>query len=239
MAVDAFHVDLATELEKPVFRVYRWNPATLSLGYFQDDRDRLLHKPSVNVPLVRRPSGGGGILHHHELTYSFAIPGTHPWGKKRIDFYETVHSTLILAIKKIGIRADLYRNLPQTNSVTEKKHEKQPFLCFQRRTASDIVSDRHKIVGSAQYRRSSGILQHGSILLQSSCFAPELPGISDIFGVNITSEGFLDIWLPFLVESLGMMLIPFQHDDLHRKRITIIENERFSNDLWTKKNRRG
>ena len=52
-------------------RFYQWTPATLSLGYFQSVRSREQHLESRELPVVRRASGGGAIVHHHELTYSF------------------------------------------------------------------------------------------------------------------------------------------------------------------------
>jgi lipoate-protein ligase A len=55
----------------------------------------------------------------------------------------------------------------------------QSFLCFERRSPVDIVIDGVKVVGSAQRRTQFGLLQHGSILLRSSRYAPHLAGILD------------------------------------------------------------
>src|SRR5689334_22732481 len=55
-------------------RFYGWSAATLSLGYFQRAADRL-----VALPWVRRPSGGGAIVHHLEVTYCLALPAGRPW----------------------------------------------------------------------------------------------------------------------------------------------------------------
>ena len=71
MALDEALLELAGESGIPTLRLYRWQPATLSLGYFQPYQDRESHPPSTTCPVVRRSSGGGAILHDRELTYSF------------------------------------------------------------------------------------------------------------------------------------------------------------------------
>jgi lipoate-protein ligase A len=43
----------------------------------------------------------------------------------------------------------------------------------------------HKIAGSAQRKWKGALLQHGSILLARSPFAPQLPGVTDLTGVSI------------------------------------------------------
>src|SRR5437868_3538852 len=74
MAADEALLDHVTATGRPALRFYTWQPATLSLGYFQPAADRL-----AGVPYVRRASGGGAILHHRELTYGLALPPGAPW----------------------------------------------------------------------------------------------------------------------------------------------------------------
>ena len=59
-------------------------------------------------------------------------------------------------------------------------------MCFDRRSDGDIVIKRYKVVGSAQRRNKKSLLQHGSILLKRSRFAPTLKGIADLndFGLR-------------------------------------------------------
>ncbi len=70
MAVDEALLESAVAGGLPVFRLYQWSEPTLSLGYFQAVADRQQHPASHGCPLVRRRSGGGAILHAHELTYA-------------------------------------------------------------------------------------------------------------------------------------------------------------------------
>src|SRR5438132_7833883 len=55
-------------------RFYGWATATLSLGYFQPHGLRKSDDRLAKLPLVRRPTGGGALVHHHELTYALALP---------------------------------------------------------------------------------------------------------------------------------------------------------------------
>src|SRR5437763_13399975 len=70
MAADEALLDHAAATGRPALRFYAWDPPTLSLGYFQSAADR-----QPGLPYVRRPTGGGAIFHHCELTYALALPG--------------------------------------------------------------------------------------------------------------------------------------------------------------------
>src|SRR5688500_20216584 len=78
MAVDEALLESAALENRCTLRFYRWSEPTLSLGYFQRYEDRRQHAASLSCACVRRASGGGAILHDHELTYSLAVPPTHP-----------------------------------------------------------------------------------------------------------------------------------------------------------------
>ena len=63
----------------PTLRTYLWSPPTISLGYFQKYADyERLDPPAGELPVVRRQTGGGAILHDRELTYSITLPASHP-----------------------------------------------------------------------------------------------------------------------------------------------------------------
>ncbi|NIL97049.1 MAG: lipoate--protein ligase family protein, partial [Planctomycetales bacterium] len=60
------------------------------------------------------------------------------------------------------------------------------FLCFLRRAAGDVLVGGTKIAGSAQRRRRGAVLQHGSVLLQTSESSPELAALNDLAQRPIT-----------------------------------------------------
>lgn len=170
MAVDEVLLERAAADKNPRLRLYAWHPATLSLGYFQRAADRQAHAPSLACPLVRRSSGGGAILHDREITYCLAVPG------ERIDgpaLYRRVHAAMVEMLGGLGVKAQLVAD-------AEPRSAAAAFLCFQRRATGDVIVEGNKVIGSAQRRRRGALVQHGSILLQASPAAPELPGLVDL-----------------------------------------------------------
>jgi lipoyl(octanoyl) transferase len=173
MAVDEALLHSASELGTCTLRFYRWSEPTLSLGYFQSYQDRVAHSESDACPCVRRATGGGAILHHHDLTYSLAIPVDGQAFAGNQELYWIVHRILQSCFSKQGISVGLFEHeLPESKPA--------PFLCFERRSLGDVVLGGKKVCGSAQRRWKRGLLQHGSIVLCTSPFAPTITGIADL-----------------------------------------------------------
>ena len=172
MAVDEVLLEAAAANRACSLRIYEWESTTVSLGYFQSAEDPSLESRFPKLLKVRRLSGGGAILHHHEVTYSIAIADGHPLAVSPGVLYEEVHRRVIALLSQwgveIGLRGEALR------------FDAEPFLCFSRGDARDIVLGRHKIMGSAQRRRRGAVLQHGSLLLARSEFAPEFPGLAEL-----------------------------------------------------------
>jgi lipoate-protein ligase A len=77
MAIDeALLESLVAGEGQPVLRLYGWQPAAVSLGFFQplDEGISLTEITARGFGLVRRPSGGRAILHKDEITYSVTVP---------------------------------------------------------------------------------------------------------------------------------------------------------------------
>lgn len=168
-------------------RWYRWEQATLSLGYFQSVETALGDSRLQNLPIVRRLSGGGAIVHHHELTYSCAVPAEHPLAVAPRRLYTAVHSQIIGVLAEFGYLAALRG----TNSPAGPEE----FLCFGRRDDFDVVMKEDKVLGSAQRRRKGAVLQHGSLVLERSEWAPAFPGVFECGGHAAS--------VPYLLERLA------------------------------------
>ncbi|MFM7056585.1 MAG: biotin/lipoate A/B protein ligase family protein [Planctomycetota bacterium] len=181
MAMDAALLSLALQRSESIVRIYSWNAPTVTLGYFQAaTASHHQQNPFPKLPVVRRLSGGGAILHQHECTYSDILPPCHPARHNPSELYRTVHQALIRLLIGCHVPCGLRgASLPDSSAVTADKSEH--FLCFLRGNANDIVHQSgHKLVGSAQRRRLGAILQHGSVLLQASDHTPNLPGLLDL-----------------------------------------------------------
>ncbi len=216
-------------------RFYRWSEPTLSLGYFQTYAERREHPPSLPCAAVRRLTGGGAILHDFELTYSIVLPGTHPLAAHRDELYRAVHGSLIEALGQLGIAARLCQPAHKIEAVRE------PFLCFQRRSPGDVLIGQTKICGSAQRRRYGAVLQHGSLIWQTSAAAPELPGVADIIplpiGVDVDSAA--DVWFEVLDRRLGLAWYSDDLDDNEVRQAKTLAKARYSWDDWTENRGRG
>lgn len=258
MAVDETLLERAESERRIAWRFYEWTPATLSLGFFQKVEEREQHPASLGSPLVRRASGGGAILHDRELTYGMAVPLKSTHDRLRLDLYRIAHETLIETLGDWGVNS-ASRWIPDESPATSfgcggdvgatvgcgatdgpdpTKKQPKPFLCFQRFTEGDVVLPDadgrvHKVVGSAQRRSLSAVVQHGSVLLERSEAAPELPGICDLTQTTIPIPELRDAWLERLQQRLNLTWAPDELTDAEKSRAQEIVETKYANDSWT------
>jgi lipoate-protein ligase A len=233
MAVDEALTESARKSGVPVLRFYQWSKPTLSLGYFQKLQDRNTHSSSRGCPVVRRTTGGGAIVHDRELTYSFVWPtdarrflgGMHSSDPQV--HYQIFHRTLIRVLAGLGIEAHVFAG----GSSSRKNSE--PFLCFQRRASGDLIVEDHKVGGSAQRRCRGAVLQHGSVLLARSKYAPELPGISDFRNWTVSLATLLAAWSGALGSELHVRLTESRLAGHEQTIVKRIAREKFSASNWT------
>jgi lipoate-protein ligase A len=185
MALDEALLEQGASGAPAVLRFYQWSEPTLSLGYFQRFADRNSHETSRGCATVRRASGGGAILHDRELTYSLTLPAGHQFSRRANDLYRVSHQALVEALGDWSISAMLHE---PDDSRTGYDDRREPFMCFERRTDGDVLVNQWKVAGSAQRRSRGAVLQHGSILLGQSKFAPELPGLAQLTGQQIDTD---------------------------------------------------
>ena len=232
MAVDEYLLGWTAASKRCCWRFYQWAEPTLSLGYFQQSAERNCHDGSRACPMVRRASGGGAIVHDRELTYSLTVPVEHPLGRRRQWTYETVHQTLIAVLSEWGVEASLY------GAAESGEPKARDFLCFNRRSAGDVVVGAVKVVGSAQRRVAEAVLQHGSILLHRSQAALELAGIEEATARSIEADELMAVWRPRLADVLRFRwceerLAPDEEVEVER-----IVAEKYGDVAWTEKRRR-
>ncbi|GAC1368637.1 MAG: hypothetical protein NVSMB32_13670 [Actinomycetota bacterium] len=136
-----------------LLRVYRWVPATLSVGAKLEIPAEVRRRcTEAGVALVRRATGGGCVLHDGDVTYSVVAPDH---GRGVLEAYRWVAQGLIAAFASLGVRTE----------VAEHPARGRPLDCFQAATGADLTVGGAKICGSAQVRRNGWFLQHGSIPL--------------------------------------------------------------------------
>lgn len=159
MQIDSDLLDraISENSKEPVFRLYGWSPACVSLGRNQKD-DFLDYDflKSENIDVVRRLTGGRALLHDDEITYSFICPVSYlAHGKNVTQSYMEISQILIDKFSKLGINLEFGGE----NGV----HTKFDY-CMLISTGADLCYQGKKLIGSAQCRKQGYILQHGSIL---------------------------------------------------------------------------
>ena len=200
MQIDSDLLEEAIEknLQEPVFRLYAWEPACVSLGRNQKDDfvDMELLKEN-NIDVVRRLTGGRALLHANEITYSYVCPvSTLKNGENVVESYKEISQILIDAFKKLGIELDFGGT---------KKARGHVDYCMLVSTGADLCYENRKFIGSAQFRKNGYILQHGSILydydkeLLEKIFKEEVDTSSIIsvceINPNITKEDIIKAFM--------------------------------------------
>ncbi len=143
----------------PVIRFYGWEPAGLSVGYFQKVNGKidLEGVKQHGIELVRRQTGGRAVLHDQELTYSIIVSEQHEKMPKSVkDAYFVLSKGLLEGFKELNVEAEFAipeGKLQTTNSA----------VCFEEPSWYELIVEGKKAAGSAQTRKEGVILQHGSI----------------------------------------------------------------------------
>ncbi len=217
----------SSDSHSATLRFYQWSRPTVSLGYFQSTRD--IPDRFHQVSKVRRSTGGGAIVHDHELTYSLTIDAKLDGKSTRQLLYRSVHQAVVNTLAEWGINAKAHR-LDQRIVGNEAA-----FLCFQRRTDEDLIVNGYKVLGSAQRTTRDAVLQHGSLLLKSSRFAPELPGIEDLTSVRIEARQIAGRLAASVGQLLGIDFLASQPDSSELRKAENIRQDRYASQSWWSK----
>jgi len=147
---------------KPTLRFYTWDPACITIGYFQKLEDEIdLEKcMEFNVECVRRITGGRAVLHENELTYSIIVGENNPLMDSSITkSYKFISEGLVKGLNLCGVYTD------ELNKGEKIERENLSAACFNAHASYEISINKKKVVGSAQSRKDGVVLQHGSIIL--------------------------------------------------------------------------
>jgi lipoate-protein ligase A len=156
---DALLHSVANGRSAPILRVYRWQPAALSIGYAQtvDAGIDLDACRAEGVDVVRRPTGGRAVLHDREVTYAVIAPVGPPFGTSVAESYRVIAGVLRNVLVKFGLPAELVPG--------QLRGQQGRAACFTAPAQHELLIDGCKVAGCAQKRRGQVLLQHGSIPL--------------------------------------------------------------------------
>ncbi|MHB8481125.1 MAG: lipoate--protein ligase family protein [Nitrospiria bacterium] len=258
MALDeAIFKEVSAGNSPPTLRFYTWERPSISIGYFQNPAtdlqlDRLKAK---DIPWVRRITGGRGVFHSIELTYSLSAPASlsyssipcvnqphpeslEPFFPNQIKgAYHKISRGFLNGLQKSGLPVHLHSSVKQPPAQTTP-------LCFSTPSWHEIILDGKKVVGSAQKRFKTGFLQQGSILLHHRFedfkdyfqLQPEDPqefiGIFDFLKREIPLSILEDALISGVEEAWG---IQFKREEPTRRERVLSNDlikQKYHTDLW-------
>jgi lipoate-protein ligase A len=206
----------------PTLRLYRWSPATVSLGYFQDHATIAAQLPA-GMPLVRRITGGGAIWHEHEVTYCLVgTLGRDGWPARVRECYPLLHGALRAALKHAGAALE-----SQGESVGDRRYRDEP-RCFASPAADDLVhGEGGKVLGSAGRVRGDRVLIHGSLKLASNPW--DGPAVR---GCGLSFDRAAAVMTEAFAAALGQMPTAGEWTPEELAAHTRIRALRYSDDGW-------
>lgn len=165
MAVDEYLFDLCHRQKASFLRIYSWLRPTFSFGVSQQI-ERAIDSDFIEnhgCEYVRRITGGKTVLHDDEITYAVASSEDVFFQEHDLHHsYLLISRVLVDAFRSIGINASLSKG-----SSGEMARSHHP--CFSFPANNEVEVDGKKIVGSAQKRDRTALLQHGSIPVTMNC----------------------------------------------------------------------
>lgn len=255
MALDQALLDWNSEGKiPPVIRFYGWNPTTLSIGYFQkvEKEIDMAAVKAHNLGFVRRPTGGRGVLHEHELTYSVIVSEEHPDMPKTVNkAYKVISEGILKGFQQLGM--DAYFAVLKTSEERESLKNPRSSVCFDAPSWYEMVVEGRKVAGSAQTRQKGVILQHGSILLDldedklfslfkypndrvkermQRAFKNKAVAINEISKEKITIEQAKEAFKKGFAEGLNIELEPYELSAEEMAYVQKIAKERYEQDEW-------
>ncbi len=138
----------------PTLRLYGWTRPSVTIGRFQAaDTVDLGECRARGVDVVRRFTGGRGVLHDDELTYSFVAGIGDGVPRGVAASYRHLSAALVGAYRTLGVDADLTAR-PRGDAASAS--------CYLHASHADLSIGVAKLSGSAQVWHQDTVLQHGS-----------------------------------------------------------------------------
>jgi lipoate-protein ligase A len=160
MAMDQALLEVS---DVPVLRVYRWESPCVTIGYFESHAAAIAAHPGL--PVIRRWTGGGSVVHGADAPYSLIVPHKEPFASVRApNAYRMLHGALA---------ESLQGRFPEMALATENA-PKQSAACFENPVSDDLLCGEHKVGGAGQRRTRLGLLHQGSLQLKGTAFEEAL-----------------------------------------------------------------
>ncbi|QQL44649.1 lipoyl protein ligase domain-containing protein [Sulfuriroseicoccus oceanibius] len=195
MAVD--EVLLQMQRDVPLLRVYQWSGPAITLGYFESVAEARQKLDAYDVPVVRRFTGGGSVLHGDDFPYTLIVPkgeATDGFLRARTESYEVIHSALGAALAVVGVAGV---------GLAASGGQQVGVPCFQSPVEADLVQESgDKVAGAGQRRTRDGLIHQGSVVVGAGvdrdalgrALAAALARDVRVLGDDWLPDGFGESW---------------------------------------------
>ena len=166
------------------FRLYDWDEPAVTTGHHQ--KHFSLFDTSLTLPIIPRPTGGGAVLHEHDITFSLGVPETGAFSRGITESYVRVSKIFARVLQSTGLDVRM-----------EGESSRFSPVCFARSAPVELVLQGRKIMGLALLRSEGYLLFQGVLPLHvdtslaGRVFEPEQAG---------NSLGILDMMPDFRAE---------------------------------------
>jgi len=194
------------------FRIYHWADPAVTIGFHQ--KDFIFHDRSLSLPVLKRPTGGGAILHVHDITFSMSLKpdGLLPSGISACS--ERISGLFARAFRSSGLEVLMPGGRHRFSEV-----------CFSRSSPAELVSSDSKILGMALRRKEKFLLIQGTIPLRidedlsrrvfGERLQGRLKGILDYLP-DFSVDAFVDRLRRIFSSELGVLLSDGDEKDHQR-----------------------
>ena len=235
----------------PTLRLYTWDPPCLSLGHAQHFMDVDVSRLQARGwEVVRRVTGGRAILHTDELTYSVTAPVDEPRvAGSLLESYNRLAGALLASVQDLGLPVEMKEDKTDNNGTPNP-------VCFEVPSTYEITVEGKKLIGSAQARRSKGVLQHGSLPLTGDltriCQALVFPDesarenamrrllarattVESVLGREVAWDSAAQAFVRAFESQLDLKLETGELSQSELERTEELVNEKYAHPAWTER----
>ena len=254
MAVDEAILEAVVHEDvPPTLRLYAWQPPCLSLGHAQPWADVDLKRLTTSGwELVRRPTGGRAILHTDELTYAVIVPQDEPRLKGGVlESYRRLSQALLEALNLLSLPA-----LAHPLAASDQNGDAKGPVCFEVPSNYEITVNGKKLLGSAQARKQSGGLQHGTLPLwgdltritqalyyenesqrerSAARLKEQATTVEEILGYRPTWDAAAQAFISAFERVLALKLEQADLSSAEQARAEELVREKYGNPIWTER----
>ncbi|OQA08880.1 MAG: Octanoyltransferase LipM [bacterium ADurb.Bin374] len=233
----------------PFARFYRWNPPSMSFGYFQPV-ERLVDiraAEAAGIGVVRRKSGGKMVFHADEITFSIGMPLQllRKGVAEKADFlacFQALMQPLVDALTVAGVPARFSEDHEVESGRSDRIH------CYAAAAGHSIYAGGKKLIGAAGSVMGDVLVVHGSLpitrrelpstVLTPAAQAREADSRQPLISVLtdfISSASIAE--LPdriacTLASTFGLEPLASAYDDIERHEVQILSREKYSRIDW-------